>query len=130
MRKLFGGIALSSVAALVLASGAFAASPADGDYCFAQSGGCNATWTADTAGHYGGVTSGTWDIQVQVACPTGVTGPCWSDIASGGPGPLAASGGPGPFSGSLAANHTYKATITGSGGLAIGNASGSDPATP
>jgi hypothetical protein len=125
MKKfLTGGGLAAVVAALALAPGASAANPgnlADGNYCGSPPGssGCSAQWSADVAGSYAGVTSGSYEVDKQV-CTTvsGVTTCNWVAVASGGAGPFAGTPG------SLAAGGVYQLVITGNGGGAIGSVTG------
>jgi hypothetical protein len=130
MKKMFlrAGMAsaLAAAAIAVPAATAAAASPADGTYCFAQSGGCSATWTADIPGSYAGVTSGSYSVTEStctVVNGVDVTGS--SPVASGGAGPFAGTPGSlAPATDGCGSPVTYTLTITGSGGGVIGNASG------
>jgi hypothetical protein len=94
-----------------------AASPADGGYCesMAQSGSCSVTWTADVSGEYGGLTSGSWEIDVQVTT-NGVTS--WQRFSGGGPGQFSAAPG------ALGLGNTYLLVINGEGGGALGSVTG------
>lgn len=134
MRVMRAGVAVAAASgaiALPVGSALASAGPAntgDGQYCVSPPGnlGCvSDSWTADVQGTYGGVASGSYEVDKQVCSTdpsTQLTTCDWISV----PG---ASGGPGPFAGkpgSLAKGGTYRLVIFGVGGGAIGSITGQD----
>jgi hypothetical protein len=115
MKRILTGSALAAaVGAFALAPGAGASDP---DGCYAgvgQSPSC--TWTADAPGAYG-VASNGWKVEQQTDTDPISGAPIWTTIDSGTV-PTASTPG------RLIKSQTYRLTVSGSGGGAIGNISG------
>jgi len=120
-KRLAQGLTAAGLTAAALAvpvtSSAIAAVP-DGASCQSWSGGSGCTagpWSADVNGTYGGLTSGSWEVD-QLVTVSAVAE--WKTVANGGPGVF--TGGPG----SLTLGGTYRLVINGQGGGSIGSITG------
>lgn len=125
MKKFLSGAGLAtavSVLALAPAAGATTSNPGNvGDGCVVGGPqGTTCTWTADVSGSYAAAGNGSYLVQVQTGVDSSGN-PTWGTVASG---TTPTAGSPG----SLAKGGTYRITVSGNEGGAIGSVTGQNGA--